>query len=87
MEWIKRPVIYPSTRKFKKFAVITPRGVIHFGDTRYQDFRQHRDKARRAAYIRRASGITDARGRRTINNPYTANYWAARILWNYRAGR
>ena len=87
MKWYQRPLITRSRRANKKFKVLTPRGVIHFGDRRYKDYRQHRDPVRRAAYIARASRITDARGRLTINNPYSANYWAARVLWNYRPAK
>ncbi len=76
--------IVKSWRKNKKLAVLTPRGWIHFGDTRYKDFTQHKDKARRAAYLKRASKIKDQAGRLTINNPQSANFYAARILWNYK---
>lgn len=76
--------IVKSWRKNKKLAVLTPRGWIHFGDTRYKDFTQHKDQARRAAYLKRASKIKDQAGRLTINNPKSANYYAARILWNYK---
>jgi hypothetical protein len=76
--------IIKSWRKNKKLAILTPSGWIHFGDTRYKDYTQHKDKARRAAYLQRASKIKDKAGRLTINNPKSANYYAARILWNYK---
>ena len=76
--------IIRSWRKYKKYAVLTPKGYIHFGDTRYQDYRQHKDKKRRLSYLKRASKIRDKKGNLTINNPYSANYWAARYLWNYK---
>ena len=81
--WYKKPFIIKSNRKFKKLAVATPRGFIHFGDKRYKDYTQHHDESRRRAYLKRAKGIRDKNGRLTINNPYSANYWAARVLWNY----
>lgn len=79
-----RYTIIKSWRKNKKFAVKTPAGWVHFGDTRYQDFTQHKDLLRRAAYIKRARKIRDKNGKLTINNPKSANYWASRVLWNYK---
>ena len=76
--------IVKSWRKNKKLAVITPYGTIHFGDKRYKDFTQHRNLKRRANYLKRAAGIRDKNGKLTINNPLSSNYWAARILWNYK---
>lgn len=76
--------IVPSWRKNKKFAVYTPVSIIHFGDKRYKDFTQHRNLKRRAAYLKRAAKIRDKKGNLTINNPYSANFWAARKLWAYK---
>ena len=76
--------IIKSWRKNKKLAVLTPYGYIHFGDKRYKDFTQHKDLKRRANYLKRAKAIRDKFGKLTINNPLKANYWAARILWNYK---
>lgn len=82
--YAQRPTIVKSWRKNKKLAVQLPAGRwVHFGDKRYKDFTQHKNAARRARYIARAEKIRDKRGRLTINNPRTANYWAARVLWNY----
>ena len=41
-----------STKKNKKYMVLTDKGIIHFGDTRFQDFRQHKDKVKQEAYCR-----------------------------------
>ena len=82
--WYKNPIIIKSNRKNKKLAVATPKGWIHFGDKRYKDFTQHKDLERRRSYLLRAKGIRDKKGKLTINNPYSANYWAARILWSYK---
>jgi len=81
--WYNKTKIVRSWRLNKKFAVLTPQGWLHFGDRRYQDFTQHRDPVRRAAYLKRASKIRDKAGRLTIDNPLKANYWAARKLWRY----
>ena len=65
---------------------------IHFGDTRYEHFRDktplklfnyldHNDDKRRLNYINRAMGIRDKNGFLTYNNPNSANYYALRYLW------
>jgi len=56
--------------------------LIHFGDKRYEDFRQHKDQKRRKSYLARAKGIRDKQGRLTWKNKNSKNYWAIRILWN-----
>jgi len=81
LAWYTRPVIVRSWKKNKKLAVKTPSGWLHFGDSRYKDYTQHQDPARRAAYLKRAAGIRNKHGKKTINSVYSANYWAARILW------
>jgi len=85
--WFKNPKIVKSWRRFKKLAVLTPAGWLHFGDKRYKDYTQHKDKKRRASYLKRAGSIKDKAGRRTINNPFSANYWAARILWKFKPNK
>ncbi len=84
MNWVKGAKIVKSWRKHKKFAVESPKGFIHFGDNRYKDFTQHKDSERRKSYLKRATKIRDGKGKLTVNNPYSANYWAARVLWNYK---
>ena len=78
------PIIKKSNRKNKKLAVLTSKGWLHFGDKRYKDFTQHNDLNRRANYLKRAKGIKDKNGKLTINNKLSPNYWAARVLWNYK---
>jgi len=71
-----------SNRKNKKFSIITPSGKkIHYGDTRYEDYTQHKDKKRQESYCARAKGITNKKGKLTYNNPNSANYYAYRHLW------
>lgn len=80
------PTTKPSTRKHKKLQVVTPSGkTVHFGDTRYQDFTQHGDAKRRKSYCARATKIRDGKGRLTVNNPESANYYATRLLWGCRS--
>lgn len=76
---------FKSWRKNKKLAVLVKDKnkirIIHFGDTRYKDFTQHRNKKRRENYLRRSAEIRDGNGRLTKNNKLSPNYWARRILW------
>ena len=50
---------FPSTRKNKKFSVYVmkegTKRLIHFGDNRYQDFRQHKDEKRRQSYLKKGN--------------------------------
>ena len=76
--------IVQSWRKNKKLAVLVNGHWVHFGDKRYKDFTQHKDKKRRALYLARAKEIRDKSGKKTINNKLSPNYWSARILWNFK---
>ncbi len=50
--------ILPYTRKNKKFMVLNPENkYVHFGDSRYEDFTQHKDKDRQQKYLNRSSKI------------------------------
>jgi hypothetical protein len=57
------------------------RKLIHFGDTRYQDFTQHGDKQRRLNYLTRTAGIKNKEGKLTKDDKNTANYWSR--VWNW----
>lgn len=70
-----------STRKNKKYMVLTDKGIIHFGDSRYEQYRDklgvyshlnHLDKKRKENYYSR-------HGRSKDKN--TAKYWSGKILW------
>ena len=85
-----KPILYKpfkSKTKNKKFSVYVKSKsggikIIHFGDTRYQDFRQHKDEKRRTSYLKRAKGIRDKNGNLTWKDKNTPNYWSIRYLWN-----
>ena len=47
-----------------------------------KDFRQHKDKDRRKAYLARSGGIRDKQGNLTANNKNTSNYWSRKYLWD-----
>ncbi len=71
-----------STRKNKKFKVLTPNGnIIHFGHTSYEDFTQHKDEKRRKNYCKRSANIKDKNGKLTKNNKESANYYSRKFLW------
>lgn len=56
--------------------------LIHFGDSNMQDFRQHKDEARRKSYLARSGGIRNKEGKLTANDKNSANYWSRKVLWN-----
>jgi hypothetical protein len=70
-----------SDRKNKKFKVLTKKGIIHFGDSRYKDFTQHKDKKRQESYCKRAKGIKNKKGELTYKDKESANYWSYNFLW------
>ena len=74
-----------SWRKNKKFAVLVVKGsreeVIHFGDVRYEDYTQHKDKERRKNYLQRSAGIKDKQGNLTKDDIFSPNYWSRKVLW------
>tara|TARA_R110000796_G_scaffold171474_1_gene288576 strand:+ start:83 stop:328 length:246 start_codon:yes stop_codon:yes gene_type:complete len=70
-----------STRKNKKFMVLTNNGIIHFGDSRYLDFSNHGDKKKQSAYCKRAKGITNKKGELTYKDKDSANYWSFNYIW------
>jgi len=74
-----------SNRKGKKKMVLVKKGdkvrIVHFGQKGYQDFTQHKDKARRKNYLTRSAGIRNKSGQLTKDDPFSPNYWARRKLW------
>tara|TARA_R110000772_G_scaffold135148_1_gene243762 strand:+ start:152 stop:451 length:300 start_codon:yes stop_codon:yes gene_type:complete len=82
-----KPILYKpwiSKAKNKKYSVYVKVGekvkVIHFGDSRYEDFSQHKNKDRQKSYLARAKGIKNKQGELTWKDKNTANYWAVK-LW------
>jgi hypothetical protein len=67
--------LYESTRKDKKFMVISPEGKrIHFGQKGYQDWHSHKDPIRRANFRKRNAKWKDAQKW----TPAHLAYW---VLW------
>ena len=87
------PEFKKSTRKGKKYSVITPKGkTIHFGASEMEQYKDstglglyshldHNDKERRKSYIARAKGIKTKDGKLTWNNKESANYYSIFYLW------
>ncbi len=71
-----------STRKDKKYMVLTDNGIVHFGQKGIKDFRQHGNKKKQKSYCNRAKGIKDKNGNLTYKNKNTANFWSRSLLWN-----
>lgn len=78
--------VYRSWLPLKKLVILVRKNgkqkIIHFGDKRYTNYGIHKNKARLMNYLNRSSGIRDKQGRLTANNPFSANYWSRKILWN-----
>jgi len=77
---------FPSKAKNKKFSVYIMKDgkkkLIHFGNTNYEDYTQHKDEKRRQSYLKRAKGIKDKDGNLTYKDKNTANYWSYHYLWD-----
>ena len=78
---------FKSKRKYKKYSVYVlkdgKRRLIHFGDTRYQHFKDrighyshldHNDKKRRENYYKRHK-------EKNIKDKSRPKYWSHKILW------
>lgn len=91
MRW--QPIFLESSRKGKKYMVITPKGKwVHFGAKSMEQFKDstgmglyshldHGDAERRRRYLARAKGIKDKQGRLTWNDKESANYYSVKYLW------
>jgi len=85
---------FKSTRNNKKYSVYVikdnKRKLIHFGDTRYQQFKDkigiykqldHGDPVRRKSYLARSKGIKNKQGELTWKDRTSPNYYSVRYLW------
>ena len=86
------PEMKQSTRKNKKYMVKVNNKWIHFGDIRYQQYKDrtplklyssldHKDKERRANYLKRAKGIKNKHGDLSYLDKNSPNYYSVRYLW------
>ena len=78
-----------STRKNKKYMVKYNDKWVHFGDKRYEHYRDltplkyldHNDLKRRESYRKRAKGIKDKNGNLTYLDKNSPNYYSVKFLW------
>ena len=89
-----KPIFKKSTRKGKKYMVVSPNGkTIHFGASNMEQFKDstglglyshldHKDLERRKRYLARAKGIKNKEGKLTWNDKNSANYYSIKYLWN-----
>jgi hypothetical protein len=56
--------------------------LVKFGLRGMEDYTQHYDEKRKQNYLARSAGIKDKTGRPTKDDPFSANYWSRRILWD-----
>ena len=74
---VKLISIKPSSRKDKKYMALFSDGtIIHFGQHGYDDYTIHRDKRRKALYLKRHSP------RENWDDFRTAGALSRWILWN-----
>ena len=77
---------FPSKAKNKKYSVYVMKDgkkrLIHFGNSNYEDYRQHKNKDRRKSYLARSAGIRNKRGELTMNDKNSANYYSRKYLWD-----
>lgn len=70
--------LFLSSREDKKYMVMSPSGkLVHFGQMGYSDYTKHKDKERRAAYLKRATKIKGD----WKDNKYSPNNLSIHILW------
>jgi hypothetical protein len=69
-----------SNRANKKWYVRELDGnkTVHFGDSRYADYTQHKDANRKLSYLKRHSN-------EDWNDPSTAGFWSRWLLWNRKS--
>ena len=86
--WKKNKPLYKpkkSTKSGKKGMVYVlkegKKHLLHFGDSSYKDFTQHKDPKRRKNYLARSGGIKNKQGKLTKNDKNSANYWSRKVNW------
>lgn len=71
-----------SDQKDKKMMVLAKKGdevrLIHFGQKGYQ---HNYSPEAKANYLKRSAGIRNKAGELTMNDKFSPNYWARRVLW------
>ena len=82
------PFKYKGNGNFKySVYVMSDKGnkkLIYFGDNRYEDYTQHKDKIRQQSYLSTAKGIKNKAGELTWKNKNSKNYWAVKLWENVK---
>lgn len=79
-----KPVNAPAGAKQKKMVLATKGDevkLVRFGLRGMEDYTQHGSEKRRENYLQRSAGIKDGSGKLTKDDPFSANYWARKVLW------
>lgn len=65
-----------------KMVVLAKKGdqvkIVRFG---HRDYGHNYSKDAKSNYLQRSAGIRDKNGNLTKDDPFSANYWARRVLW------
>ena len=76
---IYKKTVEPSTRKNKKYMIMNDENkLVHFGDSRYEDFTKHQDKERLKKYLSRATKIKG----NWKKDKFSPNNLSIHLLWN-----
>ena len=71
--------LYYSTRKDKKYMVISPDNkLVYFGAFGMEDYTKHQDEKRRKNYLKRTANIKGD----WATNKYSPNNLSRHLLWN-----
>ena len=73
-------VIQKSNNKHKKYQATDGQKTVHFGDSRYQDFTQHKDEQRKKNYISRHSNEDHS-----VSNALSPAFLARHVLWSEKS--
>ena len=68
-------IIKPSDKTNKKIMAVLNNKNIHFGDSRYSDYTQHKDTERKKAYLSRHKHDN-------YTDPNYPGFYATNLLWN-----
>ena len=87
----KKPILYKPFKNtgkgYKKFFVYVKSDnkqgykKIGFGDNRYEDFTQHKDKKRQASFRARMKGIKKKDGSFAYKDKTSPAYWSLNYSW------
>ena len=68
-----------SDKRTKKYMVVIGTKTVHFGTRGQLDYTKTHDVNAKQAYIAKHPGLSSARNKQILNNPF---FWERWILWN-----